>query len=418
MQQTAGPKFQMQCPRCGQAMMVSVSSIGKQGTCPACKHLFVPGHTPREAARFEESRAKKLAKTLVEQVQTFVCAVSGLRPLEGFHLTYLSANPLKHRSPQEINTYFNAGSPQTTPPLVAVSTEWPRPWFFGRLLIFGAAVLLAFIVGFQVFGNPNLLPGVIIVGAFCVPLACVSLFFEMNVLRNISLYQVLKFIVGGGTISIIIALTLYQVTHLEETFLGATSAGIIEEIAKAAAAVLLLLRLPQSKWILNGLLVGAAVGAGFAGFESAGYLFNAFLKDLIHRDPTTYEYIITFLRRGVLTPFYGFYGTLFLRAIFAPFCHVVWTAAVVGGLWRVKQDQPFHMKMLIHPNFLRVLIFVVLLHMLWNSGLLWGGFGIMLIKVQGYLWVTSFVGSWYLALLLFQEGLLQVRREQTRRRDG
>jgi RsiW-degrading membrane proteinase PrsW (M82 family) len=379
-------------------MLVSVASIGKQGTCPACKHLFVPGHTATEAARFKESKSKKLARSVVQQVQAFVCAFSGLKPLEGFHLAYLSANPFQRRSREELDTYFNAGSPQTTPSLAAVSTEWPRPWFFWRLLIFGAAVLLAFIVGYQAFDNSKLVPGIIITGAFCVPLACVSLFFEFNVLRDISLYQVLKFIVGGGAVSIFIALALYHATHLEETFLGATSAGIVEEIAKVVTAVVLLRTMPHLKWILNGLLVGAAVGAGFAGFESAGYIFESFVQGITHSHQ----------------PALALYGTLFLRAIFAPFCHVVWTAAVVGGLWRVKRDLPFRAKMLIHPDFLRVLGFVMLLHMLWNSGLLWGAFGVILFKVEGYFWVTSFVGSWYLVLLLVQEGLWQVRLAQTR----
>jgi lipoprotein signal peptidase len=62
--------------------------------------------------------------------------------------------------------------------------------------------------------------------------------------------------------------------------------------------------------------------------------------------------------------------------------------------------------MLVNKDFLRILSFVVMLHMLWNSGLLFSR------MVKGYplvfLWLLSLVGSWYLVLLLVQEGLRQV----------
>ena len=262
------------------------------------------------------------------------------------------------------------------------------------MLVFGFAILLAFVIGVQVFENPKMLPGLMIVGAFFVPLACVALFFEFNVLRDISLYQVLKFIVCGGAVSLVIALLLFATTGLNQTFLGVTSAGIIEEVAKALAAVALLHGARHSKWILNGLLVGAAVGAGFAGFESAGYILEAFFSDLAEDHGS--------LKR--------FYAALFLRAIFSPFCHVIWTASVVGALWRVKRDQRFQFSMLLHKDFLRVLGFVMALHMLWNSGLLWHlPSNYAFLKLEIFLWLTSTIGSWYLALLLVQEGLWQVR---------
>ena len=135
------------------------------------------------------------------------------------------------------------------------------------------------------------------------------------------------------------------------------------------------------------------MGAGFAGFESAGYIFRAFLSDLAENCDLT-----------------QFYSTLIQRALFSPFCHVIWTASVVGALWRVKKDQPFRVSMLIHKDFLRILGFVMSLHMLWNSGLLWHiPRNHAMLKGELLLWLTSIIGSWYLALLLVQEGLWQVR---------
>src|SRR5208283_944271 len=107
---------------------------------------------------------------------------------------------------------------------------------------FGLLTTLGFWFGVAEFGNLKMIPGLIVVAAFFVPLSCVTLFFELNVPRNISFYQVTKCIVYGGIVSILVSLLLYQVTGLNETFLGATSAGLIEETAKVLAAVLLLQR--------------------------------------------------------------------------------------------------------------------------------------------------------------------------------
>ena len=52
--------------------------------------------------------------------------------------------------------------------------------------------------------------------------------------------------------------------------------GATEETGKALA-LLIVLGSPRYRWQLNGLLFGAAVGAGFAGFESAGYALGAAL---------------------------------------------------------------------------------------------------------------------------------------------
>lgn len=49
--------------------------------------------------------------------------------------------------------------------------------------------------------------------------------------------------------------------------------GIIEEVEKIVV-VAYFLRGKKEKYILNVLLIGAAVGTGCAVFESAGYAFN------------------------------------------------------------------------------------------------------------------------------------------------
>lgn len=325
----------------------------------------------------------------LHHVQEFICNFSGLDPLQNFSWETLISSAFSHRSSAEVDEYLNCGCSRTTPEISNVSIAWPQPWLFWRMLIFGLMILIGFVVAYETFDNTKLIPGLIIVGAFFVPLACVALFFELNVLRNIPLYQIGKFVVAGGILSIIAALTLYSTTKLSESFLGVTAAGIVEEIAKVLAAVVLLKGLAQYKWILNGMLVGAAVGAGFAGFESAGYIYDVLVENS---------------SSGT------FYSVLIQRAIFSPFCHVVWTACAVGALWRVKANRQFQWEMLLSKDFLRILSFVILLHMLWNSGFLWKfPRNIILLRGELYFWLTSIVGSWYLALLLVHQGLLQLK---------
>ena len=58
-------------------------------------------------------------------------------------------------------------------------------------------------------------------------------------------------------------------------------AGIVEEVAKLLTVVVIM-RNVRYKYILNGILFGATVGAGFAAFETAGYALNeGFLQGLL-----------------------------------------------------------------------------------------------------------------------------------------
>jgi RsiW-degrading membrane proteinase PrsW (M82 family) len=131
----------------------------------------------------------------------------------------------------------------------------------------------------------------------------------------------------------------------------------------------------------NGLLVGAAIGAGFAIFESAGYAFNALLGSRSVDSMTT----------------------ILVRAFLAPFGHVAWTAIAAGALWRVKGDQPLHPRMLVDIRFLRPFCIPVILHMLWN----------MPLPSPLFLRHLALGGiGWFVVFGFVQEGLRQIKGEQ------
>jgi RsiW-degrading membrane proteinase PrsW (M82 family) len=74
---------------------------------------------------------------------------------------------------------------------------------------------------------------------------------------------------AGGVLSLVVSLYGYDISGLFN-FSNAVTAGISEEAGKLLA-VILIVRYQNKPYILNGCLAGAAVGAGFAAFESAGY---------------------------------------------------------------------------------------------------------------------------------------------------
>ena len=144
------------------------------------------------------------------------------------------------------------------------------------------------------------------------PFATAILFFELNAPRNVTFPRVLTLLCAGGVLSIFVSLIGFQISSLHR-FLGAPAAGIVEEAGKLIAVVLMV-RKGDKLYILNGCLFGAAVGAGFAAFESAGYAFNTFLSALPDKS-----------REGILFAAGGMVQSILLRGILAPFGHVAWT---------------------------------------------------------------------------------------------
>ena len=148
----------------------------------------------------------------------------------------------------------------------------------------------------------------------------------------------------------------------------------MEEAGKAAALLLVMNKL-KYRWILNGMLFGAAVGAGFAGFESAGYAYHYGLD--------------------VITDHAGWLCL----------CggHVLWCALEGAALWRVRGDKKFEWAMLQDLRFLRVFGLCVAMHAVWDSPLELP-LDLKFIAVGFVVWV---------AILSFvQAGLRQIRAAQ------
>jgi protease PrsW len=304
----------------------------------------------------------------------------GLERIEGFSIKEMLSAVTKQYGDEAIEAYFSVGLKETTPQLSHVTTKWPKPWMFARAFVLAMILYVGFYVSVMMFSASVAIPAFIISGSFAVPIATLIFFFEMNAPQNVSLYQVLKLFLLGGVISIVFSLVLFSSTNLAE-IIGAPAAGLIEETGKLAAVLLLCRKMDPQRYpyITNGLLFGAAIGAGFAAFESAGYAFNVLLetKSLANMN-----------------------GNIILRGLLAPFGHVVWTALTAGAVWSVKGPQPFRFSMLFEKRAFSIILLSMGLHFIWNTDF-------QLPLMLKYV-LLGFV-AWVVAFALLQLGLKQIR---------
>ena len=304
----------------------------------------------------------------------------GLERLEAFSLREMLSAVFKRYGDESIEAYFSVGLKETTPPLSQVTTKWPKPWMFARALMLSLSLYFGFVLAFEIFSASLALPGIIITGSFAVPIATLIFFFEMNAPQNVSLYQVLKLFLLGGLVSILLSLLLFDLSVLDD-WIGAPAAGLIEEAGKLATVLFLTRKLDPTRYpyILNGLLFGASVGAGFAAFESAGYALMTILESQSAAAGNS---------------------NIILRGVLAPFGHVAWTALTAGALWTVKGANRFSLPVLFNKRVLTIIGVVMALHFTWNLPI----HGPFLLKY----WMLGLV-AWILVFAMVQAGLKQLR---------
>lgn len=381
------------------------------------------------------------ADAVLRNVASGVSTLTGLDRIEAFSFKRLFAEVLRKRSPREIEEHLMVGTQGRIPTLQEIQTSWPQPWLFVQALGLALLASLGLFILQWVFHNPKGIPGLIMLGAMAVPFAMAVFFFEMNAPKNISFLQLLYGVFLGGVASLIITLVLFKVFSFLSINMGASAAGPIEETAKLLTVLLVMRGHGEYRWTLNGILLGGAVGVGFALYETAGYGFEVFLAPAIHK-----AVMIAAERPDLLSSWdglsaLGYHGSiagaphmidnLIARGWQAIGTHEIWTAMAAGALFRVKGDRPFSFSMLADTRFLRVFVFVILLHMTWNWGDpgVWAKFVIQTfhLPISAGLAANTFmylkIGllimvGWFALLSMIQSGLNEIREAQRRERTG
>ena len=314
-----------------------------------------------------------------QSVSNAITSKLGLDHVEGFSLKAFLSDVFKSHDHNEVENIFSVGSIVTTPNLSEEMTKLPNPWIFFRVLIGALITYGAFYYAWISTGAANVIPGLIIVGSFAIPIATLILFFEINTPRNVSLIRVIQLVAMGGGVSILLSLLLYSVFPMLG-ILGAPSAGIIEEIGKLATVLLVMKFIPMERYpyLLNAILFGAAVGTGFAAFESAGYALNA----------------------GIYSGSEGMFSSIQLRGLMSPFAHIVWTAIATGAYWRVRKGAQNFRAVFVSPKFWTLMCVPMGLHFVWNLPFE----GPFMIK-----YVFLGFAAWVVVISLIQTGLNEVR---------
>ncbi|GER91346.1 hypothetical protein KDW_55080 [Dictyobacter vulcani] len=216
-------------------------------------------------------------------------------------------------------------------------------FLLGIILFVATALVLIFT------GNPNLYPTVIIIGNFLIPIVFVVFLYDHQHLSSLSPETIGRSFGIGGILGVLGA-SIFETILLPRpaspdqglTFSTAFLVGLIEEGSKILAVIILARRM-QARSQIDGLLLGAAVGMGFASFESTGYAFTAFLASQGHITASLFSTI--------------------LRGLLAPFGHGTWTAILGATLFRYSERGRFHFGL----PFILTYLFVSVLHGLWDG---------------------------------------------------
>lgn len=253
-------------------------------------------------------------------------------------LSDIFSDVLRRHTPEENARVFLAGTPMTTPSEATMLSQWLKPYLFARILLIGGAVFAMGI--FLVFWLQTVvaMPFVFTLGSFLVPVAVLFFFWEMNIPRNLSFANVMFIFFAGGMLSLVFTGILNSFDFAVQ---AAFMIGVIEESTKVLAASFWLAK-GDKKYILTGMLVGAAVGAGFAAIESTGY--------------------------AILVTDWSI-GTLLLRALLAPAGHVSWAAISCGALVWAKGSEQLKPGHFVKPVFLAAFCFCVITHACWDVGI-------------------------------------------------
>jgi protease PrsW len=185
-----------------------------------------------------------------------------------------------------------------------------RPWlrmFLGGLGLWVAAVAVTFVTH-----NVNLVPTIILLGSFLVPVTFVVYAFG-RADQILTAQRILTAFIYGGVLGVLGASVLEAEFLTQPSLPSFLGVGLIEEAVKLAALWLLARRLPRYT-MRDGIVLGATVGFGFAALESAGYAFDAL-----------------FTTSGLSLP--NLVETELLRGILTPVGHGLWTAILGGALF-------------------------------------------------------------------------------------
>ena len=214
--------------------------------------------------------------------------------------------------------------------------SWVRVFLAGILIYFLSLVIMIFT------GNSNLFPTVVMIGNFLIPVTFVSFFYEHRHLSKLTLPTTALTFFYGGLLGVLASSLLEPIFIQQLTPFTFLLVGMIEESAKILGVLVIARRMRHTSE-MDGLILGAAAGMGFAALESMGYVFNAFV-----------------MSGGSLT---ATVMVTLVRGILSPLGHGTWTAILASVLFRESGKEHFR----INGKVILAFFTVAILHGLWDG---------------------------------------------------
>lgn len=275
----------------------------------------------------------------------------------------LVSSPQIPHSSRERELVMQVGTAGHQPPVSDLFRGWQRPWFFWSLLKAGIALIaacFALVYGCQLLLNHTTQVAVemlFLVPPMVIPVVLMVFFWELNVPRNLTLWELLAFFLVGTLLSLGGNALMFALVGNG----GGPIAALREEPAKLLAGVFLLMYCSKSKGKmtcgLTGLVIGAAVGSGFSAFESISYGLQYNLE------------------------------TVMVRVFFAVVGHTLYSCSYMAALALHSPNGRITSQSFFNSDFLATFGCSVFCHALWNTSEL--PLGIRFAVTLALLWYSA-----------------------------
>jgi RsiW-degrading membrane proteinase PrsW (M82 family) len=255
-----------------------------------------------------------------------------------------------------------AGAYPTPHRMLPLHMRWITMLVTGSVLY--AAVLTALLNTQDILYVPSLL----LIGAAVVPVTFTTFVGGLPRRSELSFAQIATSAALGGVIGTVVAGSLEFETIRTLGSMPTLLIGLIEESAKLAVPVVVVLawRRPRP---LDGLVLGVAVGSGFAALETMGYAFGELVRSGGHIGSVT--------------------QLLLMRSVLAPGGHAAWTGLACAALFAIGSSRR---RWFGWARFFVVFIGVVVLHATWDSMATDNGYFV----VGGASFILLMAVTWYL----------------------
>ncbi|RAY16589.1 PrsW family intramembrane metalloprotease [Actinomadura craniellae] len=221
-----------------------------------------------------------------------------------------------------------------------------RRWAWTGVFAGGLAMYLAVLATLVDTGNPNYLPSLILLGSVLIPATFLTFASGRSGQWQVPALTLGTAALFGGVVGTVVAGVVEYDTLRELGVLPALGIGLIEETAKLIVPVIMLMwaiKRGRPTRPADGLVIGVAVGMGFASLETMGYAFTA----LISSGGNVGDVETTLLLRGLLSPA----------------GHMAWTALICGSLWSYAAAPALRTALTVPATYLAA----VVLHACWDG---------------------------------------------------